>query len=309
MEIRQLRHFIAVVEAGNLRKASENTHITHPALSMSLKSLESSLGVKLLERDRRGIALTYAGEKFLPAAHSLLKQIDDLRSSLLGTQDSPTGNVRLGIPYGINNALAAPLFKQLQERYPGINLIIEEGNTTSLERSFDNDLLDLMISYDIQKKLDQKSEPLYVEQLYLVSAFDPTLAQDAEVNFADLVNFPIVSSPGTHSMRRTLERYAFENGIQFDFSLDFQSAHSSLKIAVEGLAHTIAPWDLIHDHVRGNLISARRIVSPCMERTACLVSSLRGVHTTATDAVISSIKSAIDSAKKDDKIRGRSFIH
>nr|WP_252728221.1 LysR family transcriptional regulator [Alteromonas sp. C1M14] len=300
-----MRHFIAVVEAGNLRKASENSHITPPALSMSLKSLETSLGVKLLERDRRGIALTYAGEQFLPAAQSLLKQIDDVRSSLVGCKASPTGNVRVGLPVGLNNALAAPLSRILQSHYPGISLIVEEGNTTTLERSFDGDLLDLMMSYDIQTKVDRKIEPLYVEQLYLVGPYDPDHTNNRDIEFSELAHYPIVSSPGKHSMRRTLDRYAFENGIEFNFLLDFQSAHSSLKLAVEGIAHTIASWDLIHDHVKGQLVSARRIVSPSMERTVCLVSSLCGTHTTAVDAVASSIKTAVGIAQEEDKIRQR----
>lgn len=305
MEIRQLRHFIAVVEAGNLRKASENSHITPPALSLSLKSLETSLGVKLLDRDRRGVALTYAGEQFLPAAQSLLKQIDDVRSSLVGCKESPTGNVRLGLPVGLNNALAAPLSRILHSQFPGINLTVEEGNTTTLERSFNNDLLDLMMSYDIQTQVDRKIEPLYVEQLYLVGPYDPELTADSDIPFSELADYPIVSSPGKHSMRRTLDRYAFENGIEFNFLLDFQSAHSSLKLAVEGIAHTITAWDLIHDHVKGQLVSARRIVNPNMERTVCLVSSLCGVHTSAVDAVASSIKTAVNIAQKEGKIRQR----
>lgn len=84
MEIRQLRYFIAAVEAGNLRRAAENIHISHPALSMSLKNLEKDLGVTLLDRSRRGMRMTFAGEQFLKSAHSLLRQIDDLRASLLG---------------------------------------------------------------------------------------------------------------------------------------------------------------------------------------------------------------------------------
>ena len=307
MEIRQLRHFIAAVEAGNLRKASEHIHITHPALSMSIKNLESDLGIQLLTKNRRGVQMTYAGEQFLISAHSLLRQIDDLRASLLSTQDSPSGSVRLGIPYGANNALAAPLFKQLLERFPGINLTIEEGNTTNLERSFENELIDLMINYDITEKMDQKCEPLYIEHLYLVSAYDPKLEKVDDIQSQDLSQFPILSSPGTHSMRRTIEKYAFDNGIQLNYSIDFGSAHASLKIVEDGLAHTFAPWDLIHDHAKTNLVSARKIVNPPMERTVCLVSSLREAHSPATNAIIGAIKTAIKSARKNDCLRGRAF--
>jgi len=304
MELRQLRYFIAAAEAGNLRKASESMHISHPALSMSIKNLEQDLGVKLLHKNRRGVQMTYAGEQFLKSAHSLLRQIDDIRASLSGDVDSPAGNVRLGIPYGLNAALAAYLFKLLAERYPGINLEIEEGTSTTLERLYDNGLLHLMINYDFVEKMDQKCEPLYVEQLYFVSAFDPKLKDIEEIEFRDLGEHPIACSPATNSMRTTLDKYAFDNKVRFNFMSDFQSAHASIKIAEAGLANTISPWDDVHAHVIHERVTARKIVNPSIDRTVCLVSSLRSEPSFATTAIIGAIKEAIDDARRADKLRG-----
>lgn len=308
MEIRQLRHFIAAAEAGNLRKASENIHISHPALSMSIKNLETDLGVALFFKNRQGVQMTYAGEQFLQTAHSLLRQMDDVRASLHGTEESPTGNVRLGIPYGPNNALAAPLFKILLERFPGINLQIEEGNTTSLGLLYDDNMLDLMIGYDAMEKTGRNSEPLYIEHLYFLCAYDPKLEGIEEIQAKDLIDPPIVASPGTHSMRKTLEKFAFDNGVRFEFFNDFQSAHSSLKIAEAGLANAICPWDHARDFVASKRLSARKIVSPSMERTLCLVSPVTNIDSFATMAIIDAIKSAIQDARDQDNLRGRSFF-
>lgn len=305
MEIRQLIHFVAVAETGSLRKASENVHISHPAISMSIKNLENSLGVKLLAKGNKGVSLTYAGDIFLKKAHSILRQIDDLSISLHSTKDSPVGNVRVGMPYGINNAIAAPMFKILRDHYPGINLIVEEGNTTSLERLFDNEILDLMINYDINNTMVQKCQPLYVEEFYFIRKFESKVNLRKDINFHDLIKYPIVSSPGIHSMRRTIERYAFHNGVTFNFARDFQSAHASIKIVVEGLAYTIAPWDLVHDYVKGGLVTAQRIVNPSMERTVCLVSRLRNANVQAVDTISASIKLAMLQAYDSDHLRGR----
>jgi LysR family nitrogen assimilation transcriptional regulator len=304
MEIRQLRYFIAAAEAGNLRTASKNIHISHSALSMSIKNLENDLGVTLLHKNRKGVQMTFAGEQFLAAAHSLLRQIDDLRASLPGNADSPTGNVRLGIPYGLNSALAARLFEILLERYPGINLEIEEGNSTSLERLYEGDLIHLMISYDVVEKMDQKVEPLYLEQLYFVSEYDAALEHETEIELRELGDIPIVCSPGTNSMRTTLEKYSFENKIRFNLLSDFQSAHASLKIAEAGLANTISPWDEIYSYVEGKRITARKIVNPSMDRTVCLVSSLRKEPSFATTAIVGAIKESIDHARVAGNLRG-----
>lgn len=308
MEIRQIRHFIAAVEAGNLRKASENMHITHPAMSMSIKKLETSLGTKLLEKNRKGVQTTYAGELFLTTAHSLLRQIDDVQSALQSTQESPIGNVKMGIPYGVNNAIAAPLFKLLVDKYPGIRLQIEEGNTTILERLYKQNLIDIMINYDLSSEMDQKVESLFIENLYFLSAYDPKLDSKPTIHCKDLDRAAIVCSPGTHSMRQTHENYAADNNIEFDFQYDFQSAHASLKIVIEGLACAIAPWDLVHDFVNSKLVSAQKIISPQMERRMVMVSSLRESHSPAVNAMKHAIKLAILKAKEEDKLRGRSFL-
>jgi len=304
MEIRQLRYFIAAVEAGNLRAASKSIHISHAALSMSLKNLEEDVGVKLLDKGRSGVKMTPAGEKFLVAAHSLIRQINDLRASLPGREDNPTGNVRFGLAYGLNNALAPCLFSFLSDHYPGIDLEIEEGNTTSLRRLFENDVIQLMIGYDVVEKMDQQCESLYVEQLYFVSPYDEALENETEIEFQKLANIPIVCSPGTNAMRTTLDKYSFDNDVPLHLLSDFQSAHASVKITEAGMANTISTWDEVFDCVSQKTLIARKIVNPVLERTVSLVSSLRSEPSFATNAVIGVIKECIQEAKDLDRLRG-----
>ena len=308
MEIRQLRHFVAAAEAGNMRKASENIHISHPALSMSIKNLEADLGVVLLNKNRRGVQMTAAGEQFLKSAHSLLRQFDVLRNTLQGTEGNPVGNVRLGLPYGINNAVAAPLFRIMSDRYPGVNLDIEEGNTTFLERAYEDNLIDLMINYDFEERMDQKSEPLYVEDLYFVRAYDPAVADVTEIDLKDLEGHLIGSSPGRYSLRKTLEKCAVDNDIVFRFVADFRSAAASIKITEAGLMTTVCPWDWVHDQVASKRLCAAKIVNPSISRTACLISSLGEKPAPAMDATIGAIKQAIVLAEKGGMLRGDILI-
>lgn len=304
MEIRQLRHFVAAAEAGNLRKASENIHISHPALSMSIKNLEKDLGVILLNKNRRGVQMTAAGEQFLKSAHSLLRQFDFLRNSLQGTEGNPVGNVRLGLPYGINNAVAAPLFKIMSSRYPGVNLDIQEGNTTLLERAYEDNLIDLMVNYDFQERMDQKAEQLYVEDLYFVRAYDPEIVDEDEIELKNLEGHTIGSSPGRYSLRKTLEKYATDNDINFKFVDDFRSASASIKITEAGLMSTVCPWDWIHDQIASKRLCAAKIINPAMSRTACLVSSLGEKPVPAMNATVGALKEAIIIAEREGKLRG-----
>ncbi|MBT5558369.1 MAG: hypothetical protein HOJ88_00625 [Proteobacteria bacterium] len=90
---------------------------------------------------------------------------------------------------------------------------------------------------------------------------------------------------------------------------DFQSAHASIKIAEAGLAKTISPWDDIYSHVANKRITARKIVNPSVERTVCLISSLRSAPSFATTAIVGVIKEAIDDARREDKLRGEPVLN
>lgn len=94
MELRQLRYFVAVAEELNFGKAAERLRIAGPSLSQQIKALERDLGVRLLDRDRRSVALTACGAALLPKTRALLDQADELRRSAVGMAASEP--LRLG---------------------------------------------------------------------------------------------------------------------------------------------------------------------------------------------------------------------
>src|ERR1700737_3839447 len=77
MELRHLRYFVAVAEAGSLTEAAEQTlHTSQPSLSRQIRDLEQEVGAQLLSRTARGIELTPAGRAFLDHARSVLSQVE-----------------------------------------------------------------------------------------------------------------------------------------------------------------------------------------------------------------------------------------
>ncbi|HTU76183.1 MAG TPA: LysR family transcriptional regulator [Trebonia sp.] len=105
MELRQLRYFLAVAEELHFGRAAQRLLIAGPSLSQQVKALERDLGVRLLDRDRRSVALTPAGAALLPHVRALLEQADDLRSRAAGIAGSQP--VRLGYVNWLPSDLAA----------------------------------------------------------------------------------------------------------------------------------------------------------------------------------------------------------
>ena len=122
MELRQLRHLIAVVEHGSFSRAAEAVHLTQPALSRSIQALESEVGAAVLERNRGAIVPTDIGHLLLTHARLLDTVTRDLDRDIALTRGLELGELRIGVgPYG-GSALVGPPIGQLNFAHPGLRL-------------------------------------------------------------------------------------------------------------------------------------------------------------------------------------------
>ena len=97
MELRQLRHLIAVVEHGSFSRAAEAVHLTQPALSRSIQALEAEVGAAVLERNRGAIEPTDVGRLLLTHARQLDSATRDLERDIALTQGLELGELRIGV--------------------------------------------------------------------------------------------------------------------------------------------------------------------------------------------------------------------
>src|ERR1700691_2676283 len=117
MRIEQLEYVAAVARLGSYRKAAESLHISQPALSASVRSLERELGVDLLERGRHGARLSRSGRDLLPRMLPILDGVDQLRHAASEQQQS-TRAVRVGTVNTATVPLLAPAIRQFRESHP-----------------------------------------------------------------------------------------------------------------------------------------------------------------------------------------------
>lgn len=130
--LRQLHHFVAIAETGTYREAAERTFTTQPALSVSIRKLETMLNVQLFDRGSRGVTLTAAGEAFLLEARRTLLHAEQARQNARLAAIGEWGIVRLGfVGSAIYNFLPSRL-PSFIERYPGVRLELQESTTVSI---------------------------------------------------------------------------------------------------------------------------------------------------------------------------------
>lgn len=148
MNLSQLQSLIALAETGSFTEAAYAVNLTQSAVSHALSTLESELGVTLLERNRKGVtALTSAGEKILPHARALLAQAEAIEQEAKAAQGLAMGKLRLGTMTSIiSPALLAGVLTRFQQQFPEIEVVLFEGTMQEVGDWIQNSVIDVGFS-------------------------------------------------------------------------------------------------------------------------------------------------------------------
>lgn len=146
MELRQLKYFVTVVDRSSLSAAAEDLHVTQPALSKSLRSLEVELGVRLLDRGPNGVSPTIFGEQLVTYAKLVLSLVNEFRSEIDALRGAKKGQLNIGaVPSALRVIVPTTAAEFLSAR-PNVRLVIQEGLNETLINLLRSGVLDLVVS-------------------------------------------------------------------------------------------------------------------------------------------------------------------
>ncbi len=168
MLLRHLRYLLAVAEHRSFTRAAEALHVSQPTLSQQVRQLEEQLRVQLLDRSGRSVRPTDAGELYLLHARRALRELEAAQRAIHEVRDLSRGRLRLGMTPTFTCYLVGALVDPFNQRYPGIELSLEELPQDALEAALIDDRLDLGVAFSEPGSVEIDSQPLYLERLGLV---------------------------------------------------------------------------------------------------------------------------------------------
>src|SRR4051812_28255497 len=135
MNLRHLRAFATIVDAGTVARAATRLHLSQPALSRQIHALEADLGIQLFDRIGRRVQLTAQGEELLRRTRRLLAEADSLQERARELNSGESGILRVAATPQVIENLLAPFLIQYRIRHPGVEVhLVEDGGARLIGR-------------------------------------------------------------------------------------------------------------------------------------------------------------------------------
>ncbi|MFZ8983586.1 MAG: LysR family transcriptional regulator [Steroidobacteraceae bacterium] len=271
LELRRLRNFLAVVEAGSISAAAVRLDIPQPALSRELRLLEESLGCQLLTRHRRGVVATASGEALLRQAADLLRRADSLEQSVRAAAGRVEGQLALGIIPTLAHGLAGRILENFQAQYPNVRIRVEESLSGHLIDMLERGSIDLAITYLAGRLRGMDSRLLLEESLHLVGAVGSSLAGGRGVSLKVALSQPMALPGPDHALRRLVETAARQSGSTLNNVIEVNSLALQMELATRGVAHTVLPLATVAAQLARGELFARPLANPAISRRLAIV--------------------------------------
>jgi LysR family transcriptional regulator, transcription activator of glutamate synthase operon len=270
MELRQLRYLVAVADERHFTRAAAREHIAQPALSQQIRRLEDQVGLALLERTTRSVALTDAGQLLVARARRILTEIDAAEAELQALTGVQAGHVTVGAMHTmgpIDVSLALALF---HERHPGVELTVREQSSEELAEMLRVDELDLAF-LSVTERIESHGlglHQLVSEELVLIVSRAHRLAGRRRVRMGELAGEDFISYREGSRLRELLTSAGRQAGFEPHVTLESNESERIRRLVERGLGVAILPRS---DADRpGAELAVAALVEPALRRDITL---------------------------------------
>jgi DNA-binding transcriptional LysR family regulator len=246
METSQLRSMVALAGTRNFRKAAAQRFISQPSLSQHIRQLESELGVRLVDRGQRPVALTGAGTLFAARAEEILRRLDELVAEVRDVEGNADGSIEIGAMQYLALVELPEMLADFRRRHPRTRLHLRVGNTGEVRAM----LLDREIQVGL---LHLETDPLPAtihtevlradELVVILAGDDPRLAA-GHVEWGELADTPFVTFREGASLRLALEEAAARAGFAPEIQVESADISAAIALVAKGLGAALVPSTL-----------------------------------------------------------------
>jgi DNA-binding transcriptional LysR family regulator len=246
MDTQLLRTFIAVAETGSFSIAGEQLHLTQPAISKRVSTLEDQLQARLFDRIGRTVTLTESGAKLLARANPIIQEIEDTEQAIRNLSGLVTGRLSLATSHHIGLHRLPPVLSAFSTRYPNVKLDIEFMDSEKAHDAVLHGDIELAIA-TLAPECDPHltAREVWPDPLLFVVAPDHELTRSNPISLETLSHYPVIL-PGENTYTGQIIQQLFVNSkLSLNILLSTNYLETIKMLAGIGLGWSVLPATML----------------------------------------------------------------
>ena len=256
MEMRQLKAFVAIAEAGTFTAGAARVHVTQAAISMQIRQLEIETGARLFVRAPRRVILTEAGENLLERARVILREHDAALEELAELTGAHRGRLRLGsASAGVSADPLPRILKELRKKHEAVEVSVASGTSAELVKQILAGELDAaFVSLPVEARGIQ-TEVLSEDYLVAVASPRHRLAKQKVVSAFALAEEKLILGERGGNTRRLIDQFFAQAGMTPKIVMDLSRMAAIKRMVEEDIGVGIVPLQSVREEVaKGTLV-------------------------------------------------------
>ena len=263
--LRQLSAFVAVAKTGAFTEAADRLHVSQSALSGLIKELESALGVQLVHRTTRSVALSQIGSEFLPLAQRILDDLERALRSISELKSLNAGHVRVGAPQLMACTLLPQAVAAFAGAHPKVEVLIVDCEVEDVASRVLSGEVDLGIGPDRAASDELVARPLLDMPFLAVFRAGHALGKGSRVSWAELARYPLIALQGEYTRMLNGELVSSPNRVELAPVFEVAFMTTALSMVSVGLGVTTClPYAASLLDLHG--LERRQLVEPVITR-------------------------------------------
>ena len=271
IKLRDLQYLTAIAEHRHFGQAAEACFVSQPTLSGQIMKLEEQLNLQLIERHRRNVMLTPAGEQLVKEAHQVLQAAQNFEETAKALLDPLAGELLIGLIPTLSPYIFPYVVDSISEDLPNMHFYLHEKQTQYLLKDLNDGKLDVLILPLTDKMQQFERYELFTETLELAVPVNHELADKQQVEMSDLDGQNIMTLEDGHCLREHALQYCIAAGAKEDRSFTASSLETLRYMVAANRGITLLPKLSILGVSSGSRMRYIPFKDPQPSRQICLL--------------------------------------
>ena len=277
LKLDQLQTFLDVIELGTFTAAADRIGISQPAVSLQVSQLEKRLRVRLIERVGKTVRPTQAGLLLIDHARRIGGDVESALADMAGFSPDHAGRVRLGTGATACIHLLPPVFRQLKEWFPTLQITVKTGNTRDILREVEDNTLDIaLVTLPVAGRMFNVTPVLEDEFVFVASA--DTVLPETDISPDDLTDLPLILYEAGGHTRTLVDSWLANAGLSVSPVMDLGSVEAIKGLVGAGLGCAILPKSGVGSNPGQSGLSIRSLLPVLKRRLAVVVRNDKPRH-------------------------------